>query len=162
MLELAYPIDQREIAALGEIGFAERWRWREYGYSPFGVVVQIEGDGELPFSTWEYSPPFLPGLRWVIGDAGLREPLYMIVPYAEDRKLLPETPEIVSVEISCPGLAAPSPVASWLDDAGIARIISGDETAMIVGFSGSSLETLELRPEVPLALRNMTARSVTG
>ncbi len=105
MLELAYPIDPVELAALGEIGFAERWRWRENGFSPFGVVFQIESaeKGELPFDTWQYAPPFISDSLWTIGQAPPQEPLYMIAPYDLEHRSVAEEPVLASVTIECPG-----------------------------------------------------------
>lgn len=156
LLELAYPIDPVEIAALGEIGFAERWRWRENGCSPFGVVVQVEraSDADLPFDTWEYQPPFLPDARWTIGHASPREPLYMIAPYSSDHRSEQSEPEVASVAIVCPGVGERSPVARFLHESGICQISDGPETKMGVRLEGASSTPLDLRPGLPLVLRN--------
>jgi len=156
MLELAYPIDPKEIASLGEIGFAERWRWRENGYSPLGVIVQIEraDDSELPFGTWLYGPPFLPDSRWTIGQAPPQEPLYMIAPYDMEHQGVEEEPTITSVAIACPGVSEPSPIAGLLEATGICRIASGHIPAMELTFVGGARDSLDMRPELPLVLRN--------
>jgi hypothetical protein len=169
LLELAYPIDEPEIARLGEIGFAERWRWRENGYCPFGVVVQIErsSDAQLPFDTWEYAPSFLPDTHWTIGQASPREPLYMIAPFSPDHQPDPAEPEISFVSIVCPGIGKRSAVARFLDQTSVCRVTDGGETLMDVRLGPAGLAELDMRPDVPLVLRadgsqNVTDRPASG
>src|SRR3954465_5061694 len=68
MLELVWVRHQREVRSLSitPTRLWERWRYRSTGYSPFGVCLRPSGRpalGEpvaLPFTTWEYHPPYLP------------------------------------------------------------------------------------------------------
>ena len=156
LLELAYPIESAEIEALGEIGFAERWRWRENGHSPFGVIVQIDRERErdLPFDTWEYRPPFLPGVTWTIGRADPAEPLYMIAPFDHEHQPAASEPAIDSITITAPGLDEPSPVARYLDRAGICRVTDGQEAEMGLVMSRMLVPGFDMRPGLPLVLRS--------
>ncbi|MEZ4521550.1 MAG: VOC family protein [Thermomicrobiales bacterium] len=163
LLELAYPLDRDELARLGKIGFAERWRWRENGYSPFGVVFEVDASsgGRLPFQTWSYAPPFLPGACWTIGAASPVEPLYMVSAELSAVRQPVHDPQFVAVLVSCPGLNCPSPVSQALGDWNICTIRSGSRVGMEWRFASESAATLDLRPAVPLVLRNVRDESVT-
>lgn len=63
-LELLWEEDPQEIASpvVARTRLAERAAWRRTGASPFGVAVRSDPPGApLPFATWEYRPPYLPG-----------------------------------------------------------------------------------------------------
>lgn len=155
LLELAYPIDPDEIAALGDIGFAERWRWRDNGCCPFGVVFQVarDSDDALPFQTWEYTPPFLPDSRWVIGAAPLAEPFYMLAPYDHEHPSHRDAPELASITIEWPVVAGLSPVATFLASNGICRIVPGKRSGMELIVRGEACPMVDMRPELPLVVR---------
>ncbi len=154
LLELAYPLDWNEIAALGEIGFAERWRWRENGYCPFGVVFHAQPpDSEpLPFDTWDYHPPFAPDTRWVIGVAPPQEPLYMLAP--EPRAPTPgaDIPSLAAVRIDTPAVAPLSPVARALAARRICDIRAAQQPAMEIVVAGPGAQPLDMRSEARLVL----------
>ncbi len=157
LLELAYPIDPSEIATLGAIGFAERWRWRANGLNPLGVIVQVrlEHGEQPPFATWLYQPPFAPDVNWMIGRASRREPFYMLAPYQDMLGEASDSP-IERIVIYCPGVRSWSPVASFLNASGIVELFSGTLPLMEIWFASHTLKSLDLRPCIPLVLRNVT------
>jgi hypothetical protein len=162
MLELAYPVDPAEVATLGAIGFAERWRWRENGQNPFGAVVQVRpaDSGQFPFATWQYRPPFAPDTPWTIGEASSRETLYMLVSFQE----LPGSaagPSIEGVSIRCAVAGELSAIARCLSAATVVDLHAGDASLMEISFASSALPSLDMRPHVPLVLRNVTGHGVT-
>lgn len=58
-LELLWVTDEAEASssAIARTGLLERSRWRTAGTCAFGVAVR---EGDLPFETWAYRPPYLP------------------------------------------------------------------------------------------------------
>ncbi len=160
LLELAYPIDPDEIAALGAIGFAERWRWRENGSSPFGIVVQMEQEQSQPFETWLYRPPFDPENAWKVIKADRSEPLYMVVPVSGS-SLAASSRTVERVIVTAPQVAEWSTFAEQLASSRLVEFVYGASPLIEIHFASVELPSLDLRPSVPLVLRNCAENSVT-
>jgi hypothetical protein len=149
LLELAYPIDWGEIEAMGAIGFSARWRWRETGAAPLGIVVR----GALPADqTWTYQPAFDPERPWTVGRTRPDEPLVMTAPPgpagAFDASL---TIERVTFELPATPRSA---VIRQLVNDGVVGVIPNQAPLLALDVGGLPAGVTDLRPQLPLLLRH--------
>lgn len=142
------------------LGLSERARWRETGASPFGIALRPRGAvGEsLPFVAWDYRPAYLPPelvIHMACNSGVLGEPLLFAIdrpfaPFGVPHRLanarLQKT--IVTVVDQAP--------MSLLRDLAVPglELRDGPEPLLEMEFAGAGALTLDLRPQLPVALRS--------
>jgi len=167
-LEVLFVRDAREVQSppIAPTHLWERARWRDTGYSPFGVCVR-SANAPLPFACWPYRPPYLPaGMHIdVAGDTTAREPLVFAIPFGGRPDAVPaaqrqplEHPngasEITGLRITLPGDAPRSAALRALADAGVLALATGDAALAELELDHASRGVrIDLRPALPLVLR---------
>lgn len=173
-LELVWVADAHEAqsALVRRTGLWERWSRRSGGASPFGIGLRpaAKSDGEIPFPTWEYRPPYLPDPLVIhMGENSqvVTEPLVFFLSFARrpdsypdsaHRQPLKHTAGIHSMTrlmvhgtptgLESETLRAVAAACPWL------QLAPGGEPLMEIVFDGASQGQLaDLRPSLPLVLR---------
>ena len=136
----------------------QRARWRELSANPFGICVRpTTADEAPPLPSWRYRPKYLPDdIKLQIGcnSNAVQEPLL----FSLDRPYTPSTTEhllasaqLVKVAVSVPALAPTSP----LHDVGVDGLAfeAGEDHRMTLSFNGAGDFEIDLRPDLPLILR---------
>jgi hypothetical protein len=167
MLELVWVGDEGEVQSplVAPTNLWERWRYRETGFSPFGVCVRPAASGEtLPFETWSYRPPYLPpGMHIDVatGTSGV-EPLLFATPIsrrpyaaAAGRRQPLEHPvgfvEITGLRITLPENTATSPAVRDLQGEGPISFGAGEDHLAEVEFDHVAQgRSADFRPALPL------------
>lgn len=172
MLELIWVADEEEARSplVQPTRLWERWRWRETGGCPFGFCFRPVGEsrGPLPFSTWDYAPPYLPeGLSMPIAVNSERsqEPLLFVSwlgkrPDARSEDQRPPMNhrigcrEVTSLHVTLPLRESPSRELRQVQDLGLIGVHIGDEYHVDISFDGEQArQQALLAPELPLHLR---------
>ncbi len=172
MLELIWVSDEEEARSplVRPTRLWERWRWRETGSCPFGFCfrpMEVSG-GSLPFSTWDYTPPYLPeGLSIPIAANSERshEPLLFISRPGKRPDAYPDDQrppmnhrigcrEVTSLHVTLPLRVSPSPELRKVQDLGLISVWTGDEYCVEISCDGGQAhQEADLAPELPLHLR---------
>ena len=175
MLELVWVHDEREARSppITLTRLWERWRYRFSGYSPFGVCLRprvqhaVPGPAALPFTTWEYRPPYLPPELHIDVATGTAasEPLVFATPYGgrpdayhEERRQPLVHPkgvvEITGLRMTLPRGKPISGVVRAVQRAGVVSFESGNEHLAEIEFDhGSKGQSADFRPLLPLRFR---------
>lgn len=172
MLELIWVCDEEEVRSplVHPVRLWERWRWRETGVCPFGICFRPVGESRepLPFSTWDYEPPYLPeGMSIPVAANSERsqEPLIFVSwlgrrpdSYPEDQRppLVHRIGwrEITSIRVTLPLQEYPSPELRKVQDLGLIGVRAGDEYCLEIWCDGGQARReAHLAPELPLHLR---------
>ncbi len=172
-LEFLWVNDEEEAGgeAVQPLRLRERWRYRQTGYSPFGLCLRPSGRGdeaaELPFETWAYRPPYLPDpLQIDVAENPDHpaEPLlfhtsFGVRPdkYPSGRKQPLEHPagfrEITQVKISLPEQTV-SKAMRVIEEAGLVKLSAGRANLLEVVFDGGAQgKATDFRPDLPLAFQ---------
>lgn len=149
----------------------ERWSQRSAGASPFGIAVRRSlGDvaGTLPFSVWDYRPPFLPAplaIQMGKNSTNALEPLLFQLAFgrrpdsdvrARRQPLTHSLPlrEIAQVRIESPlPDSRSSTLQAMLTSCPWFQYEPGPEQLMELTFAGGSQDrTADLRPALPLRM----------
>ena len=145
----------------------ERWAGRESGACPFGFGFRPTAlqPGIVPFSSWEYRPPYLPEpLCFHIGTNidVLTEPMLFYLSFARqpDSYSNAKRPplehkaglrEITRVEFVTPHLDNASPELQAVRRAGLVRLREGAEYLLELGFDRElKRQMADFRPALPL------------
>ena len=155
-LELLWVADEVEIRSpnIARTRLAERADWRRSGASPFGIAVRTASvEIPLPFETWDYDAPFLPGgttMAVAIASEDPRQPLLFRSPgtarpdawtgdRTNDRQIHAGLREIIAVHLSLPPSVAPSPALETLEDASLLSLGTGGDTpGAVLTLSGAT------------------------
>ena len=169
-LELVWVSDSLEAQSplVRRTGLWERWSRRGSSASPFGICCRhVPGEGnEIPFSTWEYRPPYLPAplvIQMGTNSETVNEPLLFYVSFgrrpdqadASRQQPLEHSAGLRSItrvricqpqrEPVSPELHAVAQSCDWL------RFGSASEYLMEIGFDGESCgRSADFRPVLPL------------
>ncbi len=129
---------------------------------PFGIGLRTgEGEAELPFATWEYTPPYLPeGMHIPVGlnSEDLTEPFLFILPWRKgpgwDRGAHPNGCRLVTgLSLVLPRRQAFSAELRAITGMGAAGIRHGQRYLMDVGLDDRKAgRSVDLRPEIPLRI----------
>jgi hypothetical protein len=148
----------------------ERWTNRNGGACPFGLCFRPapREAGGLPFSTWEYRPPYLPGsLSLGVGTnaAVLAEPGLFYLSFTQrpdSRSAAQRQPtehasglgEITRVELSTPFANSLSQEVQAIIDARLLQLRAGPGYLLQLGFDREEQgQSEDFRPTLPLLLR---------
>ena len=168
-LELAWESDASEVAAADALGLQSRLHSVDTGASPFGFSVRPTGsERSWPFSTWDYSPAFLPEGAIpipVLANSGLLHEPLAFVSYFPGRPKEPRPPvprqaslgarNVTGVSIDYIDRREPSRELQALQDLGLAAFRPGRtghavELTLDDGRQGCAHS---FEPAVPLMLR---------
>lgn len=170
MLELLWVVNEQEVEsdAIAPTRLGPRWRYRQNGECPFGLLFRQDPQqtsSSLPFSTWDFCPPYLPAPLKIDVAAGTAstEPLIAVIPFggrpdgfsSEHRQPL-EHPLGVQ-EVTQVRLTLPQPLSravGALQSAGLVSFASGPDYLAELEFDdGTQGKVSDLRPALPLCLR---------
>lgn len=174
MLELVWVEHEDETRSpiVAPTNLWERWRYRETGYSPFGICLRPVASGNaprtaLPFETWPYRPPYLPPGMHIDVATGTSdgEPLLFAAPIsrrpdavaAERRQPLDHpvgVAEITGLRITLPKSTPTSPAVRALQREGpISFDIGEDHLAQFEFDHAAQGRSADFRPALPLRFR---------
>jgi hypothetical protein len=177
MLELVWVHDEREARSppIAPARLWERWKYRDTGYSPFGVCLRPKNvrralSGQpvtLPLGTWEWRPPYLPpGTRIdVAAGTAASEPLVFATPYNGRPDALPEerrqpilhprgVVEITGLRITLPVGGPTSGAVQALNRAGVGSFEMGNHHLAEIEFDhGNQGQSVYFRTSLPLRFR---------
>jgi Glyoxalase-like domain len=146
----------------------QRWAGRKEGACPFGLGFRptAKQEREVPFSSWEYRPPYLPTpLSISVGRnaAVVIEPMLFWLGFArrpDSRPLGERQPmehasgvrEITRLAFTSPGSGV-SPELQAVVHSGLIQRCLGADYLLELGFDGEMLgRRMDFRPELPLVL----------
>ena len=168
--------DEREVRSppIAPTRLWERWRYCFTGYSPFGICLRPSVQhavswrpAALPFTTWEYRPPYLPPELHIDVATGTAasEPLVFATPFSGRPDTLPEerrqplvhpkgVVEITGLRITLPRGKPISGVVRALQRAGVVSFESGNDHLAEIEFDHASQgQSADFRPLLPLRYR---------
>lgn len=145
----------------------ERWARRKSGACPFGIGLRPKSSdaGALPFSTWDYRPPYLPPplrIRVATNSDVLTEPMLFHLEFAQRPDGYPAAQrqplahgvclhEVTRLELVGPHVEKLSAELQAVADTSLVRLRFGAEELMDLGFDGEPQGSVEdFRPELPL------------
>jgi len=138
----------------------ERWVGRYDKACPFGVCVRPADSqsAELPFSSWEYRPIYLPdALSMAIGRAGVEEPMWVYMSFLQRIQRQHQFIEhpVGAREITDLALTSPaslrSDAAQKIIENGVLTFRMGETHLLEIEFDGNQRkEQMDFRPHLPL------------
>jgi len=143
----------------------ERWARRASGACPLGLGFRskTQHDVSVPFSSWEYRPPYLPApscLHVATNASVLTEPMlfYLPVGLRSAKRQMPAhragLREVTRVEVVSPHADRLSSEMAAVTGAGLAQFRAGLEYLVELGFDGESQgQQADFRPLLPLVFR---------
>ncbi len=171
MLELLWVHDAAEAQSelVRPTRLWERWAGRSGGACPLALCFRPRAHqaGAPPFPTWEYRPPYLPETQsfGVATNADvLTEPMLCYLAFGQRPDTYPAAKrqplqhsaglrEITRVELVSPHAGGPSPELRAVTDANLARLRSGGQYLVELGFDGELRgQKAEFQPALPLVL----------
>jgi len=170
MLELLWVIlpDEAASDAVRNTGLWERWSRRATGASRFGVVyggVQAKGSSP-PFTTKSYYAKYLPPGRSIeiVQGLSLEEPALFWIPSLDADQTGRSEPvnhhaavrTIAGVSIGLPSVGSLSLPALHARDAGLLDFFETASPVLEVHFYGTSKESIDCRPHLPVVFRATT------
>jgi hypothetical protein len=170
MLELVWVEHEDETRSpiVAPTNLWERWRYRETGFSPFGICLRPVASGNaLPFETWPYRPPYLPsGMQIDVATGTSKgEPLLFAAPIsrrpdsvaAEHRQPLDHPAgfaEITGLRITLPETTVTSPALCAVQREGPISFDLGEDHLAKFEFDHADQErSTDFRPALPLLFR---------
>ncbi|MBD2462599.1 hypothetical protein H6G89_16280 [Oscillatoria sp. FACHB-1407] len=169
MLELLWVHDPTEAqsGAVQPIHLWERWSQRDRGACPFGVCLRpaLEPAGELPFTSWNYHPPYLPpslSIPVATNADIVTEPMLFYLSFGQRQDTYPveraqplqqaiALQEVTRVEFVTPHANSLSPELQSLVDTGLIDVRSGAAYALEFGFDGEQQgKEAQFQPGLPL------------
>jgi len=171
-LELLWVSDAAEARseAVRATHLSERWENRACGACPFGFGFRpkIKHDDGVPFSGWEYRPPYLPSPLsvHVARNAKVQgEPMLFYLSFAQRPDAYPTAGrpwlqhpaglrEVTSIALTSPHAEGLSPAMAAVTGSGLFQLRAGSEYHVELGFDGESrCQQADFRPLLPLGLR---------
>ena len=143
----------------------ERWARRASGACPFGLGFRskTQHDVSVPFSSWEYRPPYLPAplcLHVATNASVLTEPMlfYLPVGLRSAKRQMPAhragLRDVMRVEVVSPHAERLSSEMAAVTAAGLAQFRAGPEYFVELGFDGELQgQQTDFRPLLPLVFR---------
>ena len=170
MLELVWVEDEDEARSpiVAPTNLWERWRYRETGFSPFGICLRPVSSGNaLPFETWPYRPPYLPpGVQIDVATGTSEgEPMLFAAPIsrrpdavAAGRRQPLDHPvgfaEITGLRITLPEDTSTSPAVRALQGEGWISFDLGEDHLAEFEFDHADQgRSADFRPALPLLFR---------
>jgi hypothetical protein len=151
MLELlwVYNSEEAQSALIHPTHLWQRWVGRSLGACPFGFCLRSTArpSSQLPFSTWEYRPPYLPeSLSYSVGmniDV-LTEPMLFYISFGQRQDTYPADKsqplkhaaglyEVTRVELVSPHANIPSPELQAMVNANLIELRLGSEYLVLLG-----------------------------
>lgn len=170
MLEFLWVVDESEVRSplIAPTHLWERWRYRETGYSPFGVGLRRSREDErLPFATWDYHPPYLPpDLKIEIAsNTHPDEPFLFVIPFPKSDRSTNHPngiKNITNIEITIPTKRPFSQAINTINKSGLVTFSSGEKhlieiecdlgVAEVWSDRNNQNKTADLRPTLPLII----------
>ena len=171
-LEFIWVTDEVEVKSplIARTNLWERSNWKILKRNPFGIGLRSSGklDGQTPFQSWPYNPPYLPSqhpIQIASNDGYMDEPLIFIYQpamrpdsqhanFCEPLYHPNGAKEITSVRVTLPQMRNISEAVKKLLELGIVNFIEGPDYFMEVTFDyGHQGKSIDLRPHSPIALR---------
>jgi hypothetical protein len=143
----------------------ERWARRASGACPLGLGFRskTEHDVSVPFSSWEYRPPYLPAplcLHVATNASVLTEPMLFYLPVGLRSAKRPALAhraglhEVTRVEVVSPHADRLSSETAAVTGAGLAQLRAGPEYLVELSFDGELQgQRADFRPLLPLVFR---------
>lgn len=139
----------------------ERWRNRDAGVCPLGLVLRPASPGApAPFPSWSYVPKYFPpGFSIdVARDIPDNEPLLFYLPFARSPLVENVAPgpggaqigAICATTIHLPRITSLSPALQGLVSAGVLAVEPGTQALVNLEHVSESREIIDLRPILPL------------
>jgi len=172
MLELIYITNQAEAQSdhVAPLKLLERSMYQTSGYSPFGLCLRLPGssaESEVPFSTFEYQPQYLPPGASIKIASGTHpaEPLIFYMPslrrpddYPSERAQPLNHPvgfkEVTGLRFTLPQSEIPSEAARIVETARIASFSTGSSYAVELRFDNEQQrKSHDFQPLLPLSIR---------
>jgi Glyoxalase-like domain len=171
-LELLWVSNAHEVQSelVRPTGIWERWTDRARGACPFGIGVRPgrQHNVGVPFSSWEYRPPYLPNplcLRVATNASVLTEPMLFYLSFGQRpdghpsvNGLLPAHSvgfrELTRLALVCPSANELSSELATVTGTGLIQVRSGPEYLLELGVDGESQgRQADFRPSLPLVFR---------
>jgi len=147
----------------------ERWINRAAGACPFGLGFRprIGQESAVPFSSWEYRPPYLPAplcIHVATNVHVLVESMLFYLPFAQRSNAYPTARrqpfwhraglnELTRVEVASPHADRVSSELAAVTGSGLAKRRAGSEYLLELGFDGESgCQQADFQPILPLRL----------
>jgi hypothetical protein len=167
MLELLWVCDSAEVRSpmIAPTHLWERWQNRNCGACPFGFCFRSSGEikPNLPFSTWDYKPPYLPpSLAIPVGTNAdiATEPMLFYLPFGQRPDRNPQRQplnhstkfkEISRVTLITPHTETLSAELQGVIQTNLIQIRGGDRYGLEIGFDGEKQgEKHDFHPKLPL------------
>ncbi len=167
MLEFLWVVDEEEVRTplVASTHLWEKWRYRETGYSPFGIGFRRQTNQKtLPFATWSYRPPYLPSHLKIdiANNLDAQEPLLFIIPEGkrpDNQPLNRRQPlahpnkiqEITNLQITIPTTTKFSPAIDAVKTANLVTFETGKEHLAKIEFDRRIQgKSFDYRPILPL------------
>lgn len=167
MLEFLWVADDREVRTplIAPTHLWERWRYRETGYSPFGIGFRSKTEQKIfPFVNWAYCPPYLPPHLQIdiASNTNAKEPLLFVLPGGKRPDTQPlnrrqplnhpnKIQEITSIQITIPLDKEFSSAIRAIETAGLVTFKTGKEHLAEIEFDRRiQKQTIDYRPTLPL------------
>lgn len=175
MLELLWVHDPEEAQSesVRPTQLWQRWANRNHGACPFGFCLRpsLNSNGsnpQLPFSTWEYRPAYLPAnlsCRVATNVDLLHEPMLFYIPFGQRQDTYPADRaqpldhaiglrEVTRVLFVTPHADSVSPELRALVEANLLQVKLGTQYLVELGFDNERQgKQADFRPALPLMLR---------
>ena len=149
----------------------ERWASRASDACPLGLGFRpkVQREVNVPFSSWEYRPPYLPSplsLHVATNASVLTEPMLFYLPFAQRPDRYPKANRpplahhragvraVTRVELISPHANRLSPEMAAVTGTGLMQIRAGPEYLIELGFDGESQgQQADFRPLLPLTFQ---------
>ena len=169
MLELLWVEnpDEAQSEVVRRTGLWERWRDRNSGACPFGLALRGGKMECLPFSHWNYRPPYLPdrsAIPVATNSLQTEEPLLFWIPFGgrpdslNGKSLQPlyhpcSLKELTGITCAIPKEKLSAELQA-IAERGLATFINSTEYWVELEFDGNQFGVREdLRPRLPLLMR---------
>jgi hypothetical protein len=172
MLELLWIHNPEEARSepIQPVHLWERWADRNRGACPFGFCLRSTAHpvGILPFSTWEYRPPYLPAslnIPVATNAAVLTEPMLFYLAFGQRPDTYPAEKyqplehaaglrEVTRAELVTPYADSLSPELKAIVNVHLIRLRLGAEYLVELGFDGELQgQQIDCRPLLPFIWR---------
>jgi Glyoxalase-like domain len=168
MLEFLWVVDPGEVTSerTRRTRLWERCSKQETGVSPIGIVFRPAGAGisAAPFRTWSYCPSYLPhglSIEIAVGTT-LAEPELFYLPFLRRGISTPTEPtdhalalrRVRSLSIGLPNTNSLTDASFAAEQARLVTYFQSPQHVLEIFFEGSGKTQVDLRPGLPLVLRD--------